>query len=185
MNDAPFKISHRCCEIMKKKPSKEYEKETGRKPILATMASESRLRTTQWLQDGCNAFEVKRPTSKPMSFWTGQDVLQYIKEKHISLASVYGDIVFDYKDELEGQIDIAELGLAEEVRCLKTTGAKRTGCMFCMFGCTSGNWDNLTRMKETHPKQYEYIMKPTNEGGLGYKELVDWLNEHGNLNIKY
>lgn len=31
----------------------------------------------------------------------------------------------------------------------------------------------------------EYIMKPWNEGGLGFKEIIDWINEHGNLNIRY
>ena len=40
-------------------------------------------------------------------------------------------------------------------------------------------------MKETHPKQYNYIMKPVSDGGLGYKEIIDWINEHGNMNIKY
>jgi hypothetical protein len=35
---------------MKKKPAKKYEKETGRKPILATMAEESVLRTHAWLK---------------------------------------------------------------------------------------------------------------------------------------
>jgi len=39
--------------------------------------------------------------------------------------------------------------------------------------------------KETHPKQYDYIMRPASAGGLNYKEVIDWLNEHGNLNIKY
>lgn len=40
-------------------------------------------------------------------------------------------------------------------------------------------------MKVTHPKTYEWIMKPTEDGGLGYKEVIDWINEHGNLNIRY
>lgn len=78
--DAPFDISYKCCDVMKKKPAKQYEKETGRKPIIGTMASESRLRYTKWLQNGCNAFESKRPKSQPMSFWTEQDVLHYIKK---------------------------------------------------------------------------------------------------------
>ena len=42
------------------------------------MASESRLRKEQWLIHGCNAFDTKRPRSQPMSFWTEQDVLEYI-----------------------------------------------------------------------------------------------------------
>lgn len=65
---------------MKKKPIHEYEKQTGKKPFIATMASESFIRTRRWLRDGCNAFNAKRPHSNPMSFWTEQDVLLYIKE---------------------------------------------------------------------------------------------------------
>ena len=57
--------------------------------------------------------------------------------------------------------------------------------MFCMFGCTRSNWNNFEKMKQTHPKQYEYIMKPWSEGGLGYKEVIDYMNSHGNLNIRY
>ena len=33
-----IKISHKCCDVMKKNPSKKYEKETGRYPMLGTMA---------------------------------------------------------------------------------------------------------------------------------------------------
>ena len=49
---------------------------------------------------------------------------------------------------------------------------------FCMFGCMSKQWDNFERLKITHPKQYAYIMKPWSEGGLGYKEVIDWINEN-------
>lgn len=166
LNDAPFKVSHRCCDIMKKKPSKKYEKETGRKPIIGMMACESRLRQTQWLKDGCNAFNSKRPTSKPLSFWTEQDILEYILKYNISIPSVYGSII-------------------EKDKRLKTTGCDRTGCMFCMFGCSSSNWNSLSRMKETHPKQYEWIMKDWEDGGLNYKKVIDWINNNSNLNIKY
>ena len=51
--DAPFKISNKCCLVMKKTPAHKYYKETGKAPILATMAEESRLRTTQYLKQGC------------------------------------------------------------------------------------------------------------------------------------
>ena len=184
---APFKISHKWCDIMKKRPSKKYEKETGRKPILATMASESRLRTTRWLKDGCNAFESARPTSKPMSFWTEQDVLKYIQTNHLPIASVYGDIVPDYEvlGVSDGQISINDILGEPNDYPLKTTGCSRTGCMFCLFGCSRENYDNLTEMKRTHPKQYDFIMKPIEKGGLGYKEVIDWMNENLNLNIKY
>ena len=154
--------------------------------MIATMASESRLRTQKWLQNGCNGFDMKEPISTPMAFWTEQDVLRYIKENNIPICSVYGNIVPDYNDnELEGQIDISDLGLSDDNRKLKTTGCDRTGCMFCGFGCHMKNDTRFVRMKETHPKVYDYIMRPKEQGGLNYKEIIDWINEHGNLNIRY
>ena len=183
--DAPFEISDKCCNVMKKAPAHEYEKRTGKKPFLATMTEESSLRMRKWLHEGCNAFESKHPHSKPMSFWTEQDVLRYIKENRIEIASVYGDIIADSGEELEGQMDISDYGLAEDTRRLKTTGCDRTGCMFCGFGCHLNNDQRFVMMKKTHPKQYDYIMRPKEQGGLNYKEVIDWINEHGNLNIKY
>lgn len=91
--DAPFKVSARCCNVMKKKPMKKYAKDTGRFPIIATMADESRSRRSAWLKQGCNAFDNKSPSSQPMSFWTENDVLNYLRTYNIPYASVYGDIV--------------------------------------------------------------------------------------------
>ena len=192
LNDAPFKLSHKCCDITKKNPSKEYEKETGRVPILGTMACESRLRAGQWYKNGCNAFDIKRPVSKPMSFWTEQDVLQYIKDRDIKICSVYGDIVEDESDVIEGQMTFADYLGDDEWNChacgLKTTGLERTGCMFCGFGChIKKDVNKFEEMKVTHPKTYEWIMKPWDEGGLGYKEVIDWINSNcgGQMFIRY
>lgn len=184
--DSPFMFSHLCCNNMKKSPAKGYEKKTGRKPITAQMASESRLRTQRWLQNGCNAFNAKRKVSNPMSFWTEQDVLLYIYQNNIPIAPVYGNVVKE--TEVEGQLDFEDLGIFDLGRpTLKTTGCKRTGCMFCGFGChmEAEGEGRFERLKVTHPKIYDYIMRPWDEGGLNYKEVIDWLNEHGNLNIKY
>lgn len=169
--EAPFDISHRCCDIMKKKPSKHYEKKTGRRAILGTMAAESRLRATSWVRHGCNSFDAKRQTSSPMAFWVEQDVLHYIIENNLPLCSVYGEIIESANNP--GQ--------------LETTGCSRTGCMFCGFGChlDKEGEGRFEVMKETHPAQYEWIMKPWDEGGLGYKEVIDWINENGNLHIRY
>lgn len=93
--NAPFKVSSRCCNIMKKKPMKKYSKETGRVPIIATMAEESRSRRSTWMKQGCNAFSKKDPTSQPMSFWTENDVLEYLYTYSVPYASVYGEIVRD------------------------------------------------------------------------------------------
>lgn len=121
----------------------------------------------------------------PMAFWTEQDVLLYIYENNIPIARCYGDVVKE--NEVDGQLDFSDLGLFDLGRpTLKTTGYSRTGCMFCGFGChLEGSPGRFERMKETHPKQYDYIMKPWGEGGLGYKEVIDWINEKGNLDIRY
>ena len=185
--DAPFETSSKCCDVMKKTPTKKYSKETGRKPILGTMAEESRLRYQNWLQHGCNAFETKEPKSQPMSFWTEQDVLHYIKKFNVPYASVYGDIVPTSEDEqIEGQLTAFDVLNDYETTQLKTTGANRTGCIFCMFGCHLEKEPNrFQRLKETHPKQYEYCIgggemvdgkwQPSKEG-LGLGKVLDYIN---------
>lgn len=187
--NAPFKISSKCCDAMKKEPAHSYNRKTGRKPITAQMACESRLRTQNWIQNGCNGFEMKSPISNPMSFWTEQDVLLYIKLNDTEIASVYGDVVEDYagQGQVENQMSLAEFGIFDNERpLLKTTGCSRTGCMFCGYGCHLEKSPNrFERMKETHPKLYDYIMRPTEQGGLNYKKVIDWINQNGNMNIKY
>lgn len=166
--DAPFKCSHMCCNVMKKKPAKDFEKSTGKKAILGTMTEESSLRQSAWLRTGCNAFEGKRPISMPMSFWTEQDVLQYLKITNIPYASVYGELV--PKSKVIGQLAIDEVPTA-----LMTTGVNRTGCMFCMFGVHLEKEPNrFQRMKEAHPKQYDYCMREKN--GLGLAKVLDFID---------
>ena len=156
--DAPFKASDNCCKIMKKDTAHKYGKQTGRKPIIATMAYESQLRKMAWLKNGCNSFDATNPVSAPMSFWTEQDVFQYIKESNIPYASVYGDI----KQDKNGKY--------------YTTGCNRTGCVFCGFGCHLEKEPNrFQRLKQTHPKLWSYCMKPWDEGGLGMKEVLDYI----------
>ena len=191
--DAPI-IGSQCCNVMKKEPSHRYSHETGRVVITGEMASESRLRTQKWLQHGCNGFNLKEPKSTPLATWTYQDLLLYIKLHDIEICSVYGDIVTDYEKDgqLEGQVSLTDLsdeyGLFDLGNPpLKTTGCERTGCMFCGYGChlEKEGEGRFEMMKKTHPKIYDYIMRPKEQGGLNYKEVIDWINEHGNLNIKY
>lgn len=142
--NADFNIANQCCDVMKKKPFKVFEKQTGLHPIIATMASESRLRLRRYFQGDCNEYSATHPVSKPMSFWNEQDVLQYIKMHNLEIASVYGDVI-------------------EENGKLTTTGCSRTGCMFCMFGLHLEQRPNrFDLMKDTHPKQYDYIMNKLN-----------------------
>lgn len=159
--DAPFDVSAQCCDVMKKKPAKFYEKRTERKPILGTLASESRLRHQQWVRYGCNAYQGKLK-SAPLSFWTENDILEYLVKYNVPYCSVYGEI----KQSIEGKY-------------------YTTGCAFCMFGCHLEKSPNrFQRMKETHPRQYAYCINggEENEGkwqpskdGLGLGKVLDFI----------
>ncbi len=85
---APFEVSMKCCDILKKNPSIEYEKQTGRKPFTGEMACDSLHREAQWLQFGCNAI-AGRPVSKPLSFWTEADIWTYVRSRNLPYCSVY------------------------------------------------------------------------------------------------
>lgn len=185
--ETDFVIAANCCGIMKKSPAKAYEHEFDKKPFIATMTEESMVREQAWLKTGCNGFNSPRPQSKPMSFWTEQDVLQYIKENNIQIASVYGVIIPEGGqmtfDGCEGK--------------LCTTGCYRTGCIFCGFGAHLEKGEGrFQRLKRTHPKQYDFcinggahdengIWKPDNNG-LGLGHVFDELNKlYGDDFIKY
>ncbi|MBD5086674.1 MAG: phosphoadenosine phosphosulfate reductase family protein [Clostridiales bacterium] len=187
-----FNISDVCCKVMKKSPVRNYAKVSSKVAITAQTAEESFLRRQNWLRHGCNAFESKYPVSNPMSFWVEQDILQYIKQNKVPIASVYGDIV--YGDKYGAQY--------ENLICdcngkLCTTGCERTGCIFCGFGAHLDKGESrFERLKRTHPKQYAYCMgggaydtdglwKPTKDG-LGMAHCIDELNKiYGKDFIKY
>lgn len=167
--EAPFKVSDKCCDVMKKHPSILYERETGRHPIMGTTTVESKQRESNWLLYGCNAFSKGRPTSQPLSFWTEDDILGFLTIYHDDIlrmidanikhpwASIYGDIIYE-----DGHY--------------KTTGAERTGCIFCGFGAQCDKSPTrFEKLKETHPKQYEYCMKPWEDGGLGMSDVLDFI----------
>lgn len=165
--NAPFKISHQCCNVMKKNPAKSYEKKTQKKAIIATLATESRLRKSAWIKDGCNAFHKTRPTSTPLSFWTENDILQYIHDNNLEIASIYGDIV---------KVGEYENILGQKIPKYKTTKADRTGCIFCTLGVHLEKAPNrFQKLKQTHPKIYEYCFKPKEQGGLNLGEILDFI----------
>lgn len=158
------------------------------------------LREAAWLKNGCNAFDGKKQQSTPMAFWTEQDVLQYIKKYNLPVASVYGNVEYEAEP---GQLRLSDVfpDMAKyepkEIQRLTTTGCDRTGCIFCGFGChLEKSPSRFERLKETHPRQYEYCMgggeydengvwKP-NKQGLGMRHIFDELNKiYGEGFIKY
>ena len=151
--DAPFEVSEKCCDIIKKHPFKLYEKESGRKRMTAMMAYESSRRERRYMQMGCNSFNEKNPSSMPMAVWTEQDVLRYIVDNGIEYAACYGEIV-------EGADGL-----------LRCTREDRTGCMFCMFGVNfDGTPNRFQRMQRDYPKQWDYCINK-----LGIGEVLDYV----------
>lgn len=151
--NAPFNISSKCCNVMKKAPVKLYEKETGKVPFIGTMADESLLRMQSYMKNGCNAFNSKRPLSSPMGFWKQQDVLEYIYNNNLKIAPVYGEVI-------------------KEDDIFKTTLCDRTGCIFCGFGVHLEKEPNrYQRLEKTHPQLHEYCME-----NLGFKEVCKFMN---------
>ena len=150
--DAPFKISSYCCEVMKKAPLNKYVRRTGRQPLIGVMVSNSSDRLRAYLKVGCNAFHGKSARSWPMACWTEQDVLQYVLDRNLPIASVYGEIV-----ECDGQ--------------LMCTGEHNTGCVFCAFGVQyDGEPNRFQRLKVTHPKLWLYCMDR-----LGMREVLEFM----------
>lgn len=126
-------ISDKCCEKLKKTPIKQIAKKLGMEcAILGTLAEESRQREMDWVNFGCNVFDIKKDNQcRPLSFWTEKDIYDYIE--------LYG-------------LKISDLYLM---------GYTRNGCMFCGFGieydlCDGKN--RFERLAQTHPKSYKYLI---------------------------
>jgi 3'-phosphoadenosine 5'-phosphosulfate sulfotransferase (PAPS reductase)/FAD synthetase len=136
LSEAPFKISHYCCDVLKKNPAKAYEKRTGRYCIIGTMAGDSRLRMEQYQRHGCNGFDRTRPVSTPLAFWTEADIWEYLKQNNIPYSSIYD------------------------------LGYTRTGCFPCLFGIhmeqKETGTNRLKIMEQTHPKLYKWCMETLN-----------------------
>lgn len=148
--DAPFSISDKCCNEMKKKPFKTFEKKTGLKPFIGTMASEGGQRISGYIRTGCNAFNSKNPKSNPLGFWKEEDIWEYINTFNVPYSKIYN------------------------------MGYHRTGCMFCMFGAhLEGHPNRFQKMAITHPKQYKYCIENLKLGEiLDYLEIPYRLYEN-------
>lgn len=152
--DAPFKISHKCCDYLKKAPLKIYQKETDQKPIIGTMASESKMREAYYLQTGCNSFREGAENCTPLGFWTEQDIYSYIKLFDLPYATIYGEILKNGQGKYY------------------TTGEHRTGCIFCGF-CKDEKQlsERYLRLEQTHPLLHKYCMEQ-----LGFKDVLNYMD---------
>lgn len=143
MRSNDFTISSKCCQKLKKAPFKKYEKQTGLSPIIGVMASESNMRSTMYIKQGqCNSFSKKRAISMPLSIWTEKDIYDYIERYKVEISEIYHK------------------------------GAKRTGCMFCGFGCQFWDDNRLSLMYELYPKYYLMVMDTYTNNEVTYREAL-------------
>lgn len=158
--DAPFKISKNCCYIMKKAPFHSYVNKNHLYQYLGMLADEGQLRENLWLKEGCNGFSAtKYKSSRPLMFWTEQDILQYIYENNVKIPSVYGEVI-------------------KQDNKYSVTGVTRTGCIFCPISCHLDN--RFQQLHKTHPKLWEYVMNQ-----LHLKEFLDYVGEQRGKKISY
>ena len=125
-------ISDKCCDRLKKAPLKKAANDLKLEcAILGILASESYIREKDWLEYGCNVFfERKENQSRPLSFWTDDDIWMYIKKYRVKISELYDK------------------------------GYKRNGCMYCGFGVHIENEPNrFQQLSETHPPQYAYFKR--------------------------
>ena len=147
-----YNFAPHCCKFLKEKPLDEYGKQTGKMPIIGTLAEESRRRTESWLRVGCNAFNKARPSSQPLSFFTKSDVFRAIKEFGVPYCrDIYGKIVS--KDGV-----------------YSCTGQARSGCAACLVGIHRDKPNKLQLLKQSYPKLHDYYIN-----SLGIGDLLDYL----------
>jgi 3'-phosphoadenosine 5'-phosphosulfate sulfotransferase (PAPS reductase)/FAD synthetase len=124
-----------------KRQPAEAVRSRGLQPFIGTRATESLNREQAWYRWGCNMLDGNNPRSMPLSFWSDADVWAYIRANNVRYSALYD------------------------------MGYKRSGCMFCMFGChLEGLPNRFQRMKETHPKQWAFCMDK-----LGLRRVLDYI----------
>lgn len=139
----PFMVSEMCCQKLKKDPAHKYTKDTGRFPIVGVMASESKLRESNYIRNGgCNVFDSKKGLmSMPLSIWLEEDIWEYIKLRNLKIAEIYHK------------------------------GADRTGCVGCSYGAFFADDHRFELLYKLYPKYYNMIMNYTNNG-VTYREAL-------------
>jgi 3'-phosphoadenosine 5'-phosphosulfate sulfotransferase (PAPS reductase)/FAD synthetase len=161
--EAPL-ISDKCCNHLKKNPIKRIKFDGVQ--MVGTMAEESEPRMQQYLITGCNGgidLYNKTGISKPLGAMTLQGLLFGIKHYDVPIAEDYGVVM-------------------QKGDCLTCSKAQRTGCALCGFGITR-DWERFIRLQQTEANKINYAFKPLSQGGLGYLEICEYMNEYCGCHI--
>lgn len=157
MLNCDIDLTHQCCIKIKEAALKRVD--SGCR-MTGEQAQESSFRENEYLKTGCN---IRMPdggyVSKPFGAMTKDGILYAIDFRGTPICSDYGSIVKDAYGHY---------------RCTK---AQRTGCALCGFGCQYDT-ERFIRLQETEPTKIRFAFKPKSEGGAGYKEAIEYMNEH-------
>ena len=156
-------FSEKCCHFLKKEPLSRLNYPNI---MLGEQAVESRNREYAWFKTGCNyMFPDNSIKSKPLGAVSLDAVLYALHYRKTPLSPDYGEVKY-----------------CNETQCYKCSKAQRTGCTLCGFGI---KYDPLryVRLQETEPAKVAYAFKPFYQGGLGYLEVCEFLNEYCGTNI--
>lgn len=134
LKNETFDITNKCCQILKHEPFERYAKEHNVYPLTGTMADNSQLRRTNYLDNGCNILNEKKTKGRPLSIWTDADIWAYIRKYSVPYCDVYDK------------------------------GETNTGCAYCGFGCHLEKESRFERLKIREPKRYASMMKLENKG---------------------
>lgn len=158
---APFKVSDRCCSVMKEIPSIRYQKEHDIYPFLGLMQIEGGQRRFSLRKYGCNYVGKDTVRSCPFNYFSRQDLLTLALDLHAPVPEIYGEI----KRDADGK--------------LRTTKAQRTGCNMCGFGIhLESRPHRFDRLRERNPKYWHFLMYEcvTDESGTyGWGRVLDYL----------
>jgi 3'-phosphoadenosine 5'-phosphosulfate sulfotransferase (PAPS reductase)/FAD synthetase len=154
MINAPFKVSNRCCDILKHGPAKKYKAAA----IIGTMAEDSQPRRSDYLQNGCNIFNQGEELCRPLSFFTRRDLLDIIDLYKITICEIYEH--YEHTGCIScgfgAQYDISNLGLTRYQK-LHQTHPKLWDIHINQFGIGDRlQWinENAPRLKSGKPSVY-------------------------------
>ncbi len=155
-------LTHLCCVNIKEAALNAVNSDCR---MTGEQAAESKTREAVYLMTGCNARMADGSyTSKPFGAMTKDGILFAIDYRGTPICSDYGSIVKD----ADGHY-----------RCTK---AQRTGCALCGFGCQYDT-ERFIRLQETEPAKVRFAFKPKANGGAGYREAIEYMNEHCGTNV--
>lgn len=157
MVNGPVDLSEQCCVKIKEAALRSLH---DLNTMTGEQAAESENREAAYLKTGCNIrLSTGEYKSKPFGAMTLDGILFALNYRETPICEDYGCIVQD----ADGHF-----------RCTKTN---RTGCALCGFGCQYDP-ERFVRLQETEPAKIRFAFKPREQGGAGYKEAIEYMNEH-------